>query len=252
MILLGKIVSWLFTPVTFLVIFTLVSWFKRRLPSSGKWWTATVVLWVFFTNPMIINWVFRWWEGRPAPLNTLTTEYEAAILLTGFLETPEIYDRPFLSDDGDRLMQTVNLFRAGKVKNILISGGKVFESEGPSEPELVRSWLLEEGIPDSCIWVENYSRNTFQSAQEVWKMIKEKPGMSQRNFLLVTSAYHMRRSVAMFRKTPLKFMPWSASFKSLKLTWHPTKWLIPSPTALFQWYILSKEWIGLTVYSLKS
>ncbi len=252
MILLGKIVGWLLTPVTLLVLLTLLTFSKRRLPTFGFWLKMTVAGWIFFTNPMFVNVIFRWWEGRPEPLESLKEPYEAAILLTGFLETPEVTDRPFLGEDGDRLMQALNLYRAGKVKRILISGGKVFQSDVPSEPDLVRPWLLQQGVPDFCIWVENLSRNTYQSASAVWTLLGEIPGAQSKSYLLVTSAYHMRRSATMFQKTPLKFRCWPAGFQSLKLTWHPTKWLIPSPLALNMWHLLFKEWIGMAVYSLKS
>lgn len=252
MILFGKLISWLITPVTLLMLLTVLAWLKRRTPTAPQWWAATVLSWFFFTNPMFVSIVFRWWEGRPEPLSVLTEEYEAAILLTGFLETPEVHDRPFLGENGDRLLQTINLYRAGKIKNILISGGKVFKSETPSEPELVKPWLIQQGIPDSCIWIEDSSRNTQQSAFAVWNFLSRKPSLANKKYLLVTSAYHMRRSVVMFRKTPIKFRPWAAGFQSMKLTWHPLKWLIPAPLALNQWHLLFKEWIGIAVYALKS
>ena len=76
MILLGKIISWLVTPVTLLVVLSLIAWYKRRTPVAKNWLGATVFTWVFFTNPMVINTVFRWWEGRPEPLEAIEKSKE--------------------------------------------------------------------------------------------------------------------------------------------------------------------------------
>jgi uncharacterized SAM-binding protein YcdF (DUF218 family) len=64
------------------------------------------------------------------------------------------------------------------------------------------------GVLEKDIIIENKSRNTVESARAVKEMLKGK------RIILVTSAYHMKRSVALFKKQGLEVIPAPAGYKS--------------------------------------
>jgi len=76
---------------------------------------------------------------------------------------------------------------------IIISGTDPLRPER-EEARAVKEFLVERGIPGEKIILEDKSRNTFESAKNVKEMLNKEP------FFLVTSAYHMKRSMEVFQK----------------------------------------------------
>src|SRR3546814_10230096 len=67
------------------------------------------------------------------------------------------------------------------------------------------------GVPDSVILVENKTRNTHESAAKVKNMLQDL-GYTSHDCLLITSAFHMRRSLACYRKVGLTLDPFTTDF----------------------------------------
>lgn len=78
---------------------------------------------------------------------------------------------------------------------VLISGGAPFSRE--PEAEAASAWLRELGVPGSKILAETRSRDTEENAAYSLKLCAEK---SYSRPILVTSAYHMPRSVLLFKE----------------------------------------------------
>ena len=64
-----------------------------------------------------------------------------------------------------------------------------------SEAILTRELLIRLGVPDSAIIVEPASRNTYENALFTREILKEKYPNATPRLLLITSAWHMRRSM---------------------------------------------------------
>lgn len=95
--------------------------------------------------------------------------------------------------------------------------------------------------------VESASRNTRENAQFVARMI---PGLSDGPFLLITSAVHMRCSLASFREVGLRPDYYSTDrYERPYRRWE--NW-IPDPRLFKEWYGLGHEWIGWIAYRLIS
>ena len=98
-----------------------------------------------------------------------------------------------------RVPVAVDAYHAGRSKKIMLCGGKIreFSNGRYSEAEHMSKAALEFGIPEEDILLENSSQNTVENI--LFALIE-----LQRNFclnninrvLLVTTAYHMRRSLA--------------------------------------------------------
>jgi uncharacterized SAM-binding protein YcdF (DUF218 family) len=72
----------------------------------------------------------------------------------------------------------------------------------------------------------------------------------QQEFVLITSAFHMRRSVACFRKESFAVVPFSTDFYSHPRYFTPDSLIIPQTGAINNWQKIFKEWVGIVMYWL--
>ena len=101
-----------------------------------------------------------------------------------------------------RVPVAVDAYNAGRAKKLMLCGGKIREFPNGSYSEAVHmsKAVLELGVPEEAIIIENSSQNTVENI--LFALVE-----LQRNFwlnkvdrvLLVTTAYHMRRSLAIAR-----------------------------------------------------
>jgi uncharacterized SAM-binding protein YcdF (DUF218 family) len=118
----------------------------------------------------------------------------------------------------------------------------------PSEAELVKQQLLLLGVPDDAIVLETKARNTRENGLFARELLQE---MGAGKVLLVTSAWHMRRSEAVFGKLGIDVIPAATdSFLPQLSSGFPFGWL-PDVDAMAVSTRCIKEWIGLGVYRLR-
>ena len=106
-----------------------------------------------------------------------------------------------------RLLTTLRLHRLYDLP-ILLSGGQVFSDTG-SEAEIARRVLLSLGVSDEMIYVEGRSLTTGQNAHYSAEILRRE-GFTQP--ILVTSAFHLPRSVLNFEKEGYAVTPYPADF----------------------------------------
>src|SRR5262249_43177615 len=105
------------------------------------------------------------------------------------------------------------------------------------------------GVPPDLIIVEGNSRNTHENAINTAAIWRERHFHSG---LLVTSATHMPRALASFRKADLDVVPWPADFRGHSYPLVATVFdLLPDAGALEKTTSAIKEWVGLAVYRLR-
>ncbi len=113
----------------------------------------------------------------------------------------------FPEDASNRLFTGYILHRKTKLP-LIVSGGGV---EGKISDSVAMAVMLKEfGVEDKKIIEENKSRDTAQNALYVSEICKEK---SFKKVILVTSAYHMKRAVKIFKQAGLEVLPYPADFK---------------------------------------
>lgn len=76
------------------------------------------------------------------------------------------------------------------------------------EASAVRSFFTARGVPEENIFIEGSSRNTWENVRNIYEMVGEEP------FFLVTSAYHMKRSLIEFEKVGANPIPAPIDFKT--------------------------------------
>lgn len=130
---------------------------------------------------------------------------------------------------------------------VLVSGGAVFDGRTP-EAVIVKRFLIDLGVPENKILTESKSRDTVENAR-FSKEILKRHGLHTP--LLVTSAYHMRRSVMAFRRAGLEVTPVPAQFLTSSET-APTTWAdwLPSADSLNDSSRALREYLGILFYRL--
>jgi uncharacterized SAM-binding protein YcdF (DUF218 family) len=113
------------------------------------------------------------------------------------------------------------------------------------EAKYVKDYLLSIGIPDSAIIVECKSKNTYDNAVFTKELIGADPSRSD---LLITSGYHMRRSMACFEKAGFNVHPYAVDLCSGKRKFVFDHLFIPNLSALDKWDMLIHEWMGFVSY----
>ncbi len=102
-----------------------------------------------------------------------------------------------LNESAERLTAVAALARQYPAARIVFSGGSGSLLGGASEADFVAGLLESFGIPRGRVLLEARSRNTTENARLTKDLVQPKPG---ERWLLVTSAYHMPRSVGVFRR----------------------------------------------------
>jgi uncharacterized SAM-binding protein YcdF (DUF218 family) len=173
------------------------------------------------------------------------------IVLGGFMRTANAaHPRGEFNDAADRLMQAFRLYKAGKAPLILVSGGDVpmFGKGIQTESESARSILEEWGVPESAILVETRSKDTEENAFFSRELLAQR-GIHRA--LLVTSASHMPRAFATFRKLGLDVLPSPADYSTGWPAGDLPFQFLPGPDALNDSARALREYVGLLVYRIR-
>ena len=176
-------------------------------------------------------------------------ESTAIVVLGGGILNPNVprIEVEF-NDHGDRLHFAAKLFKAGKAPRIIISGGNVFTEPGMlSNGEYSTLLLLEWGVDPEAIVVEGESRTTYENARNTARLLDTDSGP----VLLVTSAFHMRRSQALFKAQGLDVVPASTDIQSTKTDVPAILDWIPDAYFLYTTSRAVKEYVGYIVYGLR-
>ncbi len=117
---------------------------------------------------------------------------DSIILLSDGIYTDKIY----AGNNYQRMLRAYRLYKQGFADKIIICGGVVIE-EIPSFAEIMKDFLVEIGMDEKFIITENRSLNTYENIKYAKPILKE---LNIKNSLLVTSSYHMYRSLAICKK----------------------------------------------------
>ncbi len=99
-------------------------------------------------------------------------------------------------DTNARVTEAVKLFKNGWATKLIFSGAAQ-DKTGPSNAAAMKALAVQDGVPALSIWLDEYSENTKQNAQNA-KTIFETFGI--KSAILVTSGYHQRRASLEFTK----------------------------------------------------
>lgn len=256
---LSKLLPSFFYPlgaVSVLLVLALLLWWKK-----SRWTPAAIalslILLLLSSNVWVSNWLVQSLEWQNIPTTELP-QTDAIVVLGGATRS-QAYPRPDVdfADAGDRVWYGGQLYREGKAPIIIVSGGRI-EWRGSGEPESADlSKILESmGIPRSAIVQDPSSYNTYENAVNVQQILRSH---DLHTILLVTSAMHMPRSLAIFKHLGINAIaaPTDYRISQLELD-EPNRQagaailgLLPEETRFLHTTQAIKEYIGLVIYKLR-
>lgn len=171
-----------------------------------------------------------------------------------------MYDGVLLNAAADRAYFSALLWKAGKAPIIIASGSGLELAD--------KVFMRDLGVPDEAIVVESEAMNTEENAKFVEKLIKDciasfaKATLAEEHVdekateahkpkvLLVTSAWHMKRSLMMFKKyaQDIDVVPAPCDFETIKEDGFVVSDLLPDTGAFECNCRYFHEWLGIWGY----
>ena len=245
--ILSKILAFLTKPSTWILIVLCLAVFNTR--ARRKFLFLGLLMFFVFTNGFIHYEISRLWEIPPIGYEKLEKKYDVAVVLGGISDFDGNYNMLEFNESSDRIIHAIKLYKQGFVKKILLSGGTgtMIGLDIREAPNL-KKYLTEIGVNEEDIILEKKSRNTKENASYSAVILNNK--FKNGNFLLVTSAIHMRRSLLCFEKQGIKITPFSTDFSMSERKLYFDHLFLPEAQILNRWEDLIHEWIGFIVYRI--
>lgn len=251
MFLLSKIFNFLAHPgvwIGFLLFLgTALLW--SRWHRAGRWiLTATMAFVAVLTALPVGLLMIQSLEDRFPIVKSLSGPVHGIVVLGGSVNqlTTKFRGQPSLTGAAERMTEFVALAKKYPKARLAFSAGSglVFGQE-VKETDVARQFFAQMGLDTTRIIFEDQSRNTYENAVYSYKLLRPKPG---ENWVLVTSASHMPRSVGAFRKAGWDPIPFPVDFT----TFGPDQMQvgINMVVRLSQFGIGLRAWSALLVYRL--
>jgi uncharacterized SAM-binding protein YcdF (DUF218 family) len=209
---------------------------------------AIGVLYILST-PIFSNNFFKLVEGSEyRKLISNIDSADAIVVLSGMLEINEVGDSTFVEwGDPDRFFGGIALFKAGKAKKLIFTGGKMpWDKARKTEGEVLKEYAISSGIPSEKIFVTKDVENTADEAVAVKELISQ-----SKRIILVTSAYHMYRAQRLFEKQGFVVIPYKVDYKTERNKVTTIIDFLPSADYLKDTETGFREILGRIFYTIK-
>ena len=205
---------------------------------------AAIIFYYFFSISPVADLVISPLENQYKNKEQRLSDVENIVLLIGGVKKGDL---PISSKLGEsslfRTVKAVEIyFQAEHKPTIIISGSDPISSSSRPAEEIAK-FIQSFNVSKENILLEEKSKNSYQSAKEIKKIIGDE------SFILITSAYHLPRSVYIFRKMGLDPIPVPADFKAEEN--YNILDFFPDPGNLKKCDLAFHEYFGLLYYHLK-
>lgn len=242
--IVGKLIWLVARPGNFLFLLlaiALVALALGRRRFGGRLLAGTAAVLVSAAFLPVGTWLIQPLEERfPA---VLPARVDGIVVLGGSIEPTITKARGqiTLNDSADRLTTMVALAQRYPDARVIFSGGAAAVNLPPvREADLVRTWLDGLGVGADRVLLERDSATTYENALFSARLAQPKAGET---WLLVTSAFHMPRSVGVFRAVDWAVVPYPVDFRT-PLEFYS---VFANLTLLD---LAMKEYVGLLAYRL--
>ena len=215
MFILKKIISAFIYPLPFSLLLSFLGlyflWFTNKQRTGKIVMSVGLVILTLFSYSILANKLLRPLERQydkfEIKISSAVPETEGGsaikfivVLGGGHTSDPEL---PMISQIGKgslvRLIEGIRIYRKYPGAKLLVSGGNIFDPV--SEAEIMARIAREIGVPERDIILESKSKDTRDEALFI------KPVVGKEPFVLVTTASHMPRSMALFKKLGMNPIP---------------------------------------------
>ncbi|MCB2428297.1 YdcF family protein [Methylophaga pinxianii] len=192
------------------------------------------------------DWLIYPLEARISQPEQLPENIDGIIVLGGGedIKTTISWQQPQVGQASDRYFGAALLAKQYPDSPIIFTGGNnlLRFDAGTTPAELSHELLTMVGVEEKRLIIESQSRNTYENFQRLKTVIPKRNGQ----YLLVTSAYHMPRSVGIAEKQGISVVPYPVDYRS------QTGESRQMDFALFEQFEKLepawREWVGLTAY----
>jgi uncharacterized SAM-binding protein YcdF (DUF218 family) len=248
---LSKLATQVIYPLPLSILLALAAllllWRRHHRTAGMVLATSVAILWASSTQVIALALGHSLDSQFPPVLPANAPEAGAIVVLGGGLRMPvepELWSD--LGSGADRMLHAARLYHAGKAPVVVASGGGMpWGRSRQVGADGMADLLVEWGVPRSAILIEPDSRTTYENAVRTQALLD---GHDIEDILLVTSAMHMPRALAVFRSVGLRTHPAGTDFRAMRgssgtiLSW------IPSITNLTMTESAIKEYLGYAVY----
>jgi uncharacterized SAM-binding protein YcdF (DUF218 family) len=250
---LSKLLGLLIIPSNFVVEIGLVGivLLLTRFRRLASWLIVTsVVLTALAGFSPLGNVLILPLEQRFPPWDPSRGAPDGVVVLGGSI-IPDIAaargDDSGLNEAAERITATVALARKYPNARIIFSGGNGSLAENaPPEAAVAYRQLVALGVAPDRITAEDQSRNTIENAVFSRLIAQPKPG---ERWLLVTSAFHMPRAIAVFRAAGFPVEAYPVDYRTRGPA--DARRLFSSVAfGLTQTDVAMHEWAGLVAYRI--
>jgi uncharacterized SAM-binding protein YcdF (DUF218 family) len=247
---LSKTIGYLLLPTNLLIVVGLVGavlMFTRFASLGRKLVIAAVLLLVICGLSPLGKILLYPLEQRFPSWDAASGAPDGIIVLGGSIEADlsAVHNTPVVRGAPDRIIAAAALAKRYPNARVLFSGGSAnLISNDAREADFAGAIFEGLGVDKSRLIMERGSRNTQENAQFSKALVSPKDGEC---WLLVTSAFHMPRSVGLFRKAGFDVQP------------YPVDWRVGGRDDLFSFSNVAvdglgrtdlavREWMGLITY----
>ena len=251
MFVLSKLSSAITQPLFWLSLWWLLALILlprfRRLAASMLW--GGMLVFGFLGFKAVPEALLRSLESRfNVPSLTSSDQYAGVIVLGGATGNPDIYKahgQVPLGDAAERMTVPVALLRKFPNFELIFSGGEGrLVPTGTKEAELAKVFYTEQGVDMRRVTLESNARTSRENAKRVAALLGER---CKQPWLLVTSAWHMPRSMAEFQAVGCNVTAYPVDFR----TGEETSWMEYSMAgSLMAWQTALHEYLGMFVYGV--
>lgn len=243
---LSKIVWALVSPCALLALVLLLALlYHRRRPALSRGLVGLALLFIaaLGLTPLAHSVIVPLELRFPQP--ELPAKVDGIVVLGGAIVLDDDQTgQPALNDAAERITSLVALARRYPEARLVYSGGSgLVRNQNQREADVAKPLFESMGIPPERVIYERDSRNTWENAVYSKKLADPKPGET---WLLVTSAWHMPRSVGCFRKAGWTVLPYPVDYLDLRTQWAG----FDTDEQLYALSTAEREWIGLLAYHL--
>lgn len=258
-VFLSKLLPNFIYPVGLIAILLVAAWLLRRSPRWQRICVGSALIILLFAGntwvPSILTRYLEWQYLAPD-----TYPQSEVIVVLGGTTQSALYPRQIveIGASGGRLLYAAHLYHAGVAPKLLLTGGYIDWMDERNPPAKDMAEILQMlGVPETALWYETESRNTYENALFSRQILAENGIQS---IVLVTSALHMPRAVALFEKQGFEVIPAPADYTLTQNDWERL-WApdlitqlfnsLPSVGNLSTTTRALKEYIGILTYSLR-
>jgi uncharacterized SAM-binding protein YcdF (DUF218 family) len=193
------------------------------------------------------EWLFYPLEQQNPPAS-LPVQVDGIVVLGGGenVGLSHAWQQVALGEGAERLTAMVMLANAYPQTPIVFTGGSgSMVEQGTTGAQVASEFAQSMGLAEGRLTLESQSRNTVENARLTKAIMQPQSG---ERWLLVTSAFHMPRSLAVFCKVGWPMQPFAVDYRAqkgnlLRVDWGFSKHLGNLNQAF-------KEWLGLAAYKL--